>query len=71
MTTTSKILRDTVFTSKTGRVYEIDANGRALPLTFDDSPTGCECEIDWNCPLHRGGYTALELRNDEWASRNP
>lgn len=30
----------------------------------------CECELDWNCHLHRGGYTALERQNDAWASRD-
>lgn len=29
---------------------------------------GCECEIDWNCHLHKGRYTALELQNDAWAT---
>lgn len=28
----------------------------------------CECELDWNCHLHAGQYTALERQNDEWAS---
>lgn len=28
----------------------------------------CECEIDWNCPLHQGGPTAIERQNDAWAS---
>lgn len=30
-----------------------------------DEPTGCECEVDWNCPLHahRAG-TWLETRYD-------
>lgn len=28
----------------------------------------CECELDWNCPLHQGGPTAIERMNDAWAS---
>lgn len=29
---------------------------------------GCECELDWNCPLHQGGPTPIERINDAWAS---
>jgi hypothetical protein len=35
--------------------------------TYED--LGCECEIDWNCGLHQGGYTHLERQMDEWARR--
>jgi hypothetical protein len=29
---------------------------------------GCECEIDWRCPLHQGQFTPEELMLDWWAS---
>ena len=29
---------------------------------------GCECELDWRCPLHKGQYTPIELIMDAWAS---
>lgn len=29
---------------------------------------GCECELDWRCPLHEGMPTPLELQNHYWAS---
>ena len=66
------LLRNTKFVSpSTGITYVIDLDGRAT--MYDDrgtyEPQGCECELDWNCPLHRGAYTAIERRNDEWASR--
>lgn len=35
---------------------------------FDDD-LGCECELDWNCPLHADRtFTAIERINDYRAS---
>lgn len=32
---------------------------------YDEQGVGCECEIDWNCPLHKGrAGTFLETRYD-------
>lgn len=32
-------------------------------------PLMCECELDWNCPLHQDQmYTAQERINDRYAS---
>ena len=34
-------------------------------MTMDEeyeNYTMCECEQDWNCPLHQGGYTWIETR---------
>jgi hypothetical protein len=28
----------------------------------DDYVEMCECEVDWNCGLHQGGYTWIETR---------
>lgn len=47
-----------------------DENGQ---YDTDDCPacsqaSVCECELDWNCPLHQGGPTAIERINDAWAS---
>lgn len=39
-----------------------------LDVLLDPGPQMCECEIDWNCPLHQGQYTWLERQNDYWAS---
>ena len=39
----------------------------------DAEPLGCECEVDWNCPLHGGTSrpTHLERSLDAWASADP
>lgn len=68
----SGIIRNTFFVSeKTGIRYWVDQDGKATPVEQEqEDPTlMCECEIDWNCPLHQGQYTAIERMNDEWASR--
>lgn len=67
MTTTSKILRDTMFVSPaTGRTYWIDDKGKAREMRDEDEEQelGCECEIDWRCPHHAGQPTFLETRYD-------
>lgn len=38
-------------------------------LQLPDLSGGCECELDWNCYLHRNRlYTAVERINDAWAT---
>lgn len=63
------ILRNTVVVSiSTGRHYEIDAKGIATEVQpYDEIESGCECEMDWNCPNHGGTDrpTWIELRYSE------
>jgi hypothetical protein len=34
-------------------------------------PEGCECELDWLCPLHQGqAFLPIERINDAWASQD-
>lgn len=50
------ILRSRTFTSSaTGLTYFIDADGKAWLERddVDEFTQGCECEMDWNCPLHQ------------------
>ena len=57
--------RETVFVSpSTGRTYWIDANGIATELQEEHEDWfGCECEIDWNCPMHQNRVgTWIETR---------
>lgn len=63
--------RNTYFISPaTGLGYWIDATTGLATLDTDEGQGdhGCECEIDWNCSLHAGSFTALERRNDHFAS---
>lgn len=74
LTRPSGILRNTfIISDRTGINYWIDQFGKATPVEPDqeDEPPFqmCECELDWNCPLHQGMYTAIERINDERASR--
>lgn len=57
------------FTSPaTGRLYFINERGLATVVHEEEpEPIMCECELDWNCSLHQGQYTALERQNDAWA----
>jgi hypothetical protein len=65
------ILHNThIVSPKTGIRYWIDGEGKATPVEEDAPFLMCECEIDWRCALHSDRmYTAIELSNDEWASR--
>lgn len=68
---TGDVPKNTIFTSPaTGRTYWIDAKGLATPVQ-DEEPEyiGCECEIDWRCPLHAGQPTWLETRFDDGDDR--
>lgn len=67
----SGILRNTFLTSeRTGIEYWVDENGKATPIEVERPFEMCECELDWNCPLHSNRmFTAIERINDEWASR--
>lgn len=42
----------------------------SLVWAEEDYPGGCECELDFNCYLHQGQYTALERKMDEWAKQD-
>ena len=69
---TTKLLTNTTFTSKTGRTYWIDENGKATLFVEaqsedDDQYAGCECEQDWNCGLHRNrAGTWTETRSERY-----
>ena len=59
-----------------GAVAIVDERGRVTEImdaeTFADYDAymhTCECELDWNCHLHRDRmYTPIERINDAWAS---
>lgn len=58
--------------TNTEHFYDIDNDATyvtAFEVYDEDQLPGCECELDWNCGWHRGGPTAIEKLNDEWASR--
>lgn len=70
LTKPSGIIRNAFFTSPSSGIrYWVDGAGKATPVEEEVPFMMCECELDWNCPLHSNrAYTAIELINDEWAS---
>lgn len=70
LTKPSGIIRNAFFTSPSSGIrYWVDGAGKATPVEEEMPFIMCECEQDWNCPLHSNrAYTAIERINDERAS---
>jgi hypothetical protein len=45
--------------------YMVSLGVREDDVFPQDEDPGCECEIDWRCPHHRGQATWLETRFDD------
>ena len=67
---------------RSSKVAVVDNQSRTNVVAFIGTPTEveefladyyqaintCECELDWNCPMHADRmYTAIERINDAWA----
>ena len=49
-------------------MYDPDWESVQEDMWHDEQPIGCECELDWNCGLHQGSFTAIERDNNRKAS---
>lgn len=67
MPATTRPARNASFTSPaTGIIYWIDEKGLATEEAQYDEVFGCECEQDWNCPLHGGTTRPTWIETRYW-----